>query len=205
MSEAESVLIVDATGLSFKAWLKPAVDDEGDARVVLQLTDGTRFLVARDLLTPTGDGRYGLNVGLREYARQASSGRQEDELAVIPLVEETLRVEKRTVERGRVQVSKRVIEREETVDVPLHQEQIEVERVSINRPVTEPAPVRHEGDTVVIPLYEEVLVVTKQLMLVEEVRVSRRRSERREPQQVVLRREEAVVERSEPEDGGNVP
>lgn len=204
MSEAESVLIVDATGLSFKAWLKPAVNDEGDAQVVLQLTDGTQFLIARDLLTPAGDGSYGLNVSLREYARQASSGQQEDQ-TVIPLAEETLRVEKRTVERGRVQVNKRVIAREETVDVPLHQEQIEFERVSINRPVTEPAPVRHEGDTIIIPLYEEVLVVTKQLMLVEEVRVSRRRSERREPQQIVLRREEAVVERSEPEDGGDVP
>lgn len=204
MSEAESVLIVDATGLSFKAWLKPAVNDEGDAQVVLQLTDGTQFLIARDLLTPAGDGRYGLNVSLREYARQASSGQQEDQ-TVIPLAEETLRVEKRTVERGRVQVSKRVIAREETVDVPLHQEQIEFERVSINRPVTEPAPVRHEGDTIIIPLYEEVLVVTKQLMLVEEVRVSRRRSEHREPQQVVLRREEAVVDRSEPKDGGDVP
>lgn len=204
MSEAESVLIVDATGLSFKAWLKPAADDGGDAQVVLQLTDGTQFLVARDLLTPSGVGRYGLNVSLREYARQASTDQQE-EPTVIPLAEETLRVEKRKVERGRVQVSKRVIAREETVDVPLHQERIEVERISINRPVTEPSPVRHEGDTMVIPLYEEVLVVTKQLMLVEEVRVSRRRSERREPQQIVLRREEAVVERSEPEDGGDVP
>lgn len=61
--------------------------------------------------------------------------------------------------------------------------------------VSEAAPVRYEGDTMIIPLYEEVLVVSKQLVLVEEVRIRTQRSERHEPQPVTLRREEVSVER----------
>lgn len=201
MSEPEAVQITDASGLSFTAWLKPTGSAEDDADLLLQLSDGTRFLIPRDLLTAKDDGRYLLNVSLREYAQRSEpsasnlTGAGEAD-TVIALAEETLRVGKRTLERGRVLVTKRVVEREETVDLPLLQEQIEVERVAINRVVEQAAPVRYEGDTTIIPLYEEVLVFSKQLMLVEEVRVTRHRSERRAPQRVTVRREEAVVERS---------
>lgn len=202
MSETKSVVVVDASGLAFRARLEPATSYEGDSQTLLQLDDGAQFVVPNELLVLQGDGRYSLNVSLREYAQQADIDQVENTAAVIPVAEETVRIDKRTL-RSRVQVSKRVLEREETVDVSLQQEQVEVERVSVNRPVDEPVPVRYEGDTTIIPLYEEVLVVTKQLMLVEEVRVTKRRSERREPQQVTLRREEVTVERGEPTPEGD--
>ena len=56
-------------------------------------------------------------------------------------------------------------------------------------------PVRQEGDTTILTLIEEVVVVEKRLRAVEEVRVTKRQSVRHEPQTVTLRREEAVVER----------
>ena len=214
MSEAELVQIADASGLTFNAWLKPAVSDVGTTQVLLQLTDGTQFMVPSDLLSPEGEGRYLLSVSLREYARNpdaelTSSIEQstvdtavttpqadlEDE-AVIQLAEETLRVDKRTVERSQVRVVKRVVERQETVDQPLLREEVTVEHVPINQVVEQAAPVRYEGDTTIIPLYEEVLVFEKRLMLVEEVRVTRRQTERRDPQTVTLRREEVVIERN---------
>jgi uncharacterized protein (TIGR02271 family) len=52
-----------------------------------------------------------------------------------------------------------------------------------------------EGDTMVIPIIEERVIVTKRLVLVEEVRVKKIRREVREPQSVKLRREEVVVGR----------
>ena len=58
--------------------------------------------------------------------------------------------------------------------------------------------VRHEGDTTVVTLVEEVVVVEKRLRATEEIRITKRRSVRHEPQQVTLRREEAVVERLQP-------
>ena len=47
----------------------------------------------------------------------------------------------------------------------------------------------------VIPIIEERVIVTKGLVLVEEVRVKKIRREVREPQSVKLRREEVVVHR----------
>ena len=124
-----------------------------------------------------------------------ASGGEPDE-AVIRLAEERLQVGKRAVVRGRVRLHKTVSERVERVDVPLERTAVEVERVAVGRPVDQAEGVRYEGDVMVIPRYEEVLVVTKQLVLVEEVRVRTRRSEHRDPQEVVLRREEVAVERS---------
>ena len=95
-----------------------------------------------------------------------------------------------------MRVVKRVVERQETVDQPLLREEVTVEHVPINQVVEQAAPVRYEGDTTIIPLYEEVLVFEKRLMLVEEVRVTRRQTERRDPQTVTLRREEVVIERN---------
>ena len=195
MSEAEPVQIRDASGLSFSAWLKPANGDEDAPQVTLQLTDGTQFMVPQDLLVPAGDGRYTLSVDLREYVRRTPEAAAEE--TVVSLAAETLRVGKRTVERGRVRLHKTVTERLETAELTLMREQVEVERVAINRPVEEAEPVRYEDDVMVIPRYEEVLVVSKQLMLVEELRVRTVRSERREPQQVTLRREELSVERGD--------
>ncbi len=207
MSEAESVLIVDKSGASFRAWLRPAPEGGDEGQVTLQLTDGTKFLVPRDLLIPAGEGRFELSINLRDYARGAVTDEslvegaeaETSEDTVIPVVEETLRIGKRTVERGVVQLRKRVVERQETVDIALQQERVEVERVSIGRPVDEATLVRQEGDTMIVPLFEEVLVVSKQLMLVEEVRITTQRTERREPQQVMLRREEVEIERKEVE------
>jgi stress response protein YsnF len=47
----------------------------------------------------------------------------------------------------------------------------------------------------IIPVLEEVLVVEKRLMLREEVRITRRRSEVHETQEVMLRSESVSVER----------
>ena len=197
MNEAEPVQISDSSGLSIRAWLKAADGGEDASQVLLQLTDGTQFSVPRDLLVPAGDGRYTLSVNLREYVRRTPEALGDAEETVVSLAEETLQVGKRKVERDRVRLHKTVTERLETVELSLMREQVEVERVSVNRPVEVAEPVRYEDDVMVIPRYEEVLVVTKQLMLVEELRVRTVRSERREPQQVTLRREELSVERGD--------
>ena len=117
------------------------------------------------------------------------------EAAVLPVIVEELDVRKRFVETGRVRVTKTVDEREEVVDEPLRREEVDVERVAVNRLVDGPVELRQEGDTLVIPLLEEVLVVEKRLMLREELRVTRRAVEEHRPRRVVLRSERATVER----------
>jgi uncharacterized protein (TIGR02271 family) len=114
---------------------------------------------------------------------------------VVPLVAERVRVDKRTVERGRVRISKRVRRETVVVDEPLRRDDASVERVHVDRFVETPPEPRWDGDTFVLPIIEEVIVVTRRLRLVEELRIRRRTATVRKPRTVTVRREEALVER----------
>jgi stress response protein YsnF len=119
----------------------------------------------------------------------------EHDREVIPVVEERAVVLKRKKLTGGMRVRTVVREDEEVIDEPLTTEEVEVERVPLDRWVDAPVPVRQEGLTTIITLLEEVVVVEKRLRATEEVRITRRRTTRQAAQHVTLRREEAVVER----------
>jgi uncharacterized protein (TIGR02271 family) len=122
--------------------------------------------------------------------------RIESDAVTIPVIEETVRVHKQEELTGRVRVSKHVHEREETIDEPLLHEEVQVERIPVGRWIDGPVEARYEGDTLIIPLLEEVMVVEKRLRLKEELRITRHRTEVRHPQSIVLRSEEAIIERA---------
>jgi uncharacterized protein (TIGR02271 family) len=115
--------------------------------------------------------------------------------SVIPLLAEEIEVSKRRVETGRVQVARITQEREQLIDELLSNETAEIERVRIGQQIDAMPAVREEGDTIVIPIVEEVLVVERRLFLKEEVRVRRVRSTVRHQESVTLRHHEAVVSR----------
>lgn len=116
---------------------------------------------------------------------------------VIPVVEERLATSKRKVETGRVRVRKTVRSRIETVDLPVISEEFSVERVAVNSPVGEQPPTpRWEGDTMIVPVLEQRLVIERRWWVREELHLKRRRREIREPQNVELRSEQVHVERS---------
>jgi uncharacterized protein (TIGR02271 family) len=125
-------------------------------------------------------------------------GSRPEEVAAIPLVEERLVVRKRAVESGRVSVHVEVDEREEKISEQLCREDVQIERVPRNEQLTEAPRVRIEGSTTIIPIVEEVLVVEKRLVLVEEIHVSRRSTVETRETPVKLRSERATVRR----DGG---
>ncbi len=119
----------------------------------------------------------------------------------IPVVEEQLQVEKQREETGRVRVDKVVHEREEVIDEPLLETEVEVRRIPVGQFVDDVDSPRQRGDTTVIPVYEEVLVTEKKLRLREEIHITPRESERRQPETVHLRTEEAIItERDESTD-----
>lgn len=122
-----------------------------------------------------------------------------DEQRVLPVIEEQLDVRKVTVETGAVRVRKIVHEESRAIDMPLMQEEVSIARVPVNRIVEEKFHSRQEGDTLVIPVFKEV--VTRHLVLLEEVRITTRRHVEQSAQQVSVKREEAVVERYDAESG----
>lgn len=122
---------------------------------------------------------------------------QSNELAeVIPVIHETLRIEKREFESGRVVVHKTVTERDEVAEVLLRQQDLIVERVPVGRIVSETPPTRQDGDTLIVPILEEVLVVEKRLMLKEELHIRKQSSERTEQHTVRLRTEHVNIEQT---------
>ena len=114
---------------------------------------------------------------------------------VMPLLAEEIAVSKQVVETGRVQVARVTHEREQLIEELLAHETVEIDRIPIGRQVEAMPAIRDEGDIVVIPIVEEVLVVERRLLLKEEVRVRRVRSTERHQESVTLRYHEAVVTR----------
>jgi uncharacterized protein (TIGR02271 family) len=114
---------------------------------------------------------------------------------VVPLHEEAISVEKKRTATGRLRISTVTHQRDVPIDEVLTQENIEVERISINKPVDRVPSVREEGDTLIIPVVEENLVVERRLILKEEVRVRRIRTTERHHEHVTVRKQEAVITR----------
>jgi stress response protein YsnF len=81
------------------------------------------------------------------------------------------------------------------VNEVLAEERVEVDRVPIGKEVTSMPQVRVEGDTLIIPVVEERLVLERRLVVKEELHVKRIRSERKHRETVMLRKQEAVITR----------
>jgi uncharacterized protein (TIGR02271 family) len=113
----------------------------------------------------------------------------------IPIVEEELRIDKREAVTGRVRVRTEVDTVEELARASLDAETVEVQRVPVDRIVDVAPTVRTEGDVTIVPVFEEVMVVEKRLILKEELHIRRRRTSKDVEVPVTLRKQRAVVER----------
>jgi uncharacterized protein (TIGR02271 family) len=168
-------------------------------RTLLELEDGQQLYVPADALQQQEDGSYYLplsSADLRQAYNLDSHG--PETVLTVPVISEQITVEKRLVETGRTRIHKQVLEQEQVVDEPLMSQEVAIDHVPINQVWEgEPPLVRYEGETLVIPLLEEVLVVEKRLMLKEELRIRRVDRTVHAPQTVTLRREEVTVERVE--------
>lgn len=112
---------------------------------------------------------------------------------VIPILGEDVIFEKRRRAKRRVRVSTVTRQQEEQLDCELLRENVELERVPIGKIISEVPAVREEGDSVIIPVVEEVLVVERRLLLKEEIRVHRTKKMERHHECIIVRRQEGVV------------
>lgn len=119
---------------------------------------------------------------------------------ILPLVEERITVAKREVESGRVRIRTVVDERQEWVRETLLRDEASIERVKIDEEFEAPPEPRWEGDTLVVPVVEEILVIHKHYRVKEELRVAMQRRQEVFEQPVTVRSQRAVIERSEPDE-----
>jgi uncharacterized protein (TIGR02271 family) len=210
MTEYQKFRVAGERGLRGTVFTTSRFLDESEFKL-MRLDDGREFMIPSDALASMPDGSYRLQLPVSELDRYSAinthrsstdnsekrmdggTGRQESQ--VLPAIGERLEVGKKPVETGRVLIHKHVTSTESTVDEPLLRDNYDVQHVPVNRIIDSPPEIRHEGDTTIIPVLEEVLVVEKRLILREELHIVRRREEHRDPQKVTLRKENVEVER----------
>jgi len=112
---------------------------------------------------------------------------------VIPIVEESLRVGKRDVERGRVRVRSYVVETPVSEQVMLHQEHVDVERRVVDRPVTGAEAVCQDRTIEATETAEEA-VIAKEARVTGEVVIRKEATERTETVRDTVRRTEVDID-----------
>lgn len=124
---------------------------------------------------------------------------------VIPVLREQLQVGIRRVARGGVRIHKRVSVEQHPVEASLVHDAVEVRRVAVDRIVAlaDAPAARQEGDTLIVPVLEEVLVVEKRLRIKEEIHITRTARAEQVSDTVPLRSEQVSVERFEAGPGPN--
>jgi uncharacterized protein (TIGR02271 family) len=179
----------------------PVVDAEGrrgrfatsaadPSRIEVELDSGERLLMPRALIVDGPDGSHRF-----EHAFSALLDVSPGSALILPVIAEEVIVEKRTVPRERVRIHTKVSTRDQVVDVAVTNETLNVERVPVGQVVESKRAPWQDGDTFIVPVYEETFVIEKRLVLREEVRVTCTRRQEHVPQHVQLRTEEVSIER----------
>jgi stress response protein YsnF len=113
----------------------------------------------------------------------------------VPVIREEVEVGTRVVDTGRgVRVTRSVTERPAEIREQLWHEELDVQRVPVGRVVAEAPPSRYEGDVLVVPVLEEILVIEKRFRIKEELRITRVRRQQEHRETVPLRVEDVQVE-----------
>ena len=97
----------------------------------------------------------------------------DDDNRVVPIIEETATISTRIVETDHVRVRTIIEEKDTDVVARIAREELLVERRTVEREVAAaPAPYE-DGDTLIVSVVEERLVVEKRLFVIEELVVRR--------------------------------
>ena len=118
------------------------------------------------------------------------------EETVVPLHVEEIVVSRRQIEKGVVRIATRTRTVEKLVEEPLARQRAEIRHVPLGRVVDRVPEIRQEGDTTIIPVVEEIVVVERRLFLKEEVHVRRVRTTGVHAEKVLLRQQDVVVTRT---------
>lgn len=207
MSDHQSRTVIDRNGAQAtileRVRREEAPSSRGDStqasaeEVLLRLPGGLRFWVPSDLLHEGEGSKYRVGFSFARLTGEVTPEEYAGEVAGADweLVE-------RDEATGRVRLVRTVREREEAIDEPLLRDEVSVRRVPVGRRVDGPQENRYEGDTLIIPVMREELVVERRWVLVEELHVTRLRGEERHPERARGRDEHVSVFRETRSENG---
>ncbi|TDK32237.1 DUF2382 domain-containing protein [Rhizobium deserti] len=113
----------------------------------------------------------------------------------IEIVEETASIDKERVVTGRIRVTTSSTTVNDLAEATLDGMRVEVTRERLDREITSIPETRVEGDLTIIPVVEEIVVVEKRLVLVEEIRIRKIATTEEVAVPVKLRKQTATIER----------
>lgn len=114
----------------------------------------------------------------------------------IRLHAEDIVVSRRTVAGETTRVETITRERDHYIDEDLSHVRVEVERFPIGQPIDAVPPIREQGDTTIVPVVEEIIVIERRLILKEEVHIRRVHVVERHQETVVVREQSVEISRA---------
>jgi uncharacterized protein (TIGR02271 family) len=176
-----------------------AVTSAGNGQVTLNVAKDAALNSGWDTVPETDTMRT--DVDFRSTDRD-SSGQVEmagyevaaEDALRIPVMEEELTATVRQQEAGAVRIEKDVVTEEQTLEVPVTEERVRVERRVVDRAATGADAGAFEETVIEVPLRSETVDVQKQARVAEEVVVSKEAVERTEQVSGTVRREEVYVD-----------
>ncbi len=134
----------------------------------------------------------------REQAAQRGQTTREGENITVPVVAEKLTAGVRETEAGKFRLSKRVVEEQKTIDVPVEHEEVRITQTAVNRrPATAEEMAMMDRD-IEVPLREQEVVTSKEARVTGEVQVRKEMTQETERVTDTVRREEVHVEKESP-------
>ena len=130
---------------------------------------------------------------------RSSTGSDE---TTISRVSEELHVGKREVESGGVRLRSRIVERPVEESIRLREEHVNIERETVDRPVTDADRSAFQDRDIELTERAEVPVVNKEARVVEEVKISKDVTERNETIRDTVRNTEVDIDRIDSDETG---
>ena len=107
--------------------------------------------------------------------------------------QEELKIKKRRIPVKKLSIRKRTKYTDFKSEIPLVSEQLSYTEVPFNTEVEQIPEVRQEGDTTIIPVIKEIPIISKKIVLIKEIHITRSQSLGTETIEAKLRSEEVEI------------
>ncbi len=134
----------------------------------------------------------------REQAAQRGQTTREGENITVPVVAEKLTAGVRETEAGKFRLSKRVVEEQKTIDVPVEHEEARITQTTVNRRPATAEEIAMMDRDIDVPLRDQEVVTSKEARVTGEVQVRKEMVTDTERVTDTVRREEVHVEKESP-------
>ncbi len=138
------------------------------------------------------DTRTAMPAETRQQPGREQPARSGENITV-PVVEERLKAGVRETEAGRFRLSKRVIEEQKTIDVPVEHEEVYVTESAVNRRPATAEEMKMRGRDIEVPMHDQEVITSKEARVTGEVDVRKETTQSTERVTDTVRHEEVQV------------